>query len=59
LKNILFSLFASFLLIKLFSGSTISAYPYYEYEITHGTLYSNNPKQLPHGPLQLPIHDKK
>jgi hypothetical protein len=45
-----FSLFASILLMSLFSGPTISVYPYYE--ITHGTLYSNNPKQLPHGPLQ-------
>jgi hypothetical protein len=52
-----FSLFASILLINLFSGPTISVHPYYE--ITAGTLYSNNHNQLPHGPLQLPIHDQK
>ena len=56
-ENMFFSLFASILLMNLFSGPTISVHPYYE--ITHGTLYSNNPKQLPHGPLQLPIHDQK
>jgi hypothetical protein len=52
-----FLLFASILLMNLFSGPTISVHPYYE--ITHGTLYSINLKQLPHGPLQLPIHDQK
>jgi hypothetical protein len=59
-KNVekhVFSLFAYILIINLFSGPTISVHPYYE--ITHGTLYSSNPKQLLHGPLQPPIHDQK
>jgi hypothetical protein len=38
-----FPLFVSILLINLFYGLIISVHPHYE--ITHGTLYSNNPKQ--------------
>jgi hypothetical protein len=51
-----FSLFASILLIDLFSGPTISVHPYYE--ITHGTLYSNNSKQLTHGHYNYPSMTK-